>query len=194
MGKLDAWSRFRSRPWETWQSLESAWHSAYDIVGDASNVGSRELLNFVYQWWMNLSKAFEWLCQSDLAGSVHRNRVDAPGGCHVLYKVDCDTHLKERSSTTNGRFGRETYFQQLYRANRNDLLKEYEGKLVLGRRCQCGPRICQCGLVYVYANPTNTNSYNQTLAVNYSADTIKNSNGIKVLRFSEMLSIFGTGT
>jgi len=83
-------------------------------------------------------------------------------------------HLKERSSTTNGRFGRQNLFSAIFiEPNRNDLLKEYEGKLVFGGEDASADREdASTDLVYVYANPTNTNSYNQTLAVNYSADTI----------------------
>jgi len=97
-------------------------------------------------------------------------------------------HLKERSSTTNEDLEDRTYFSNFIEPNRNDLLKEYEGNSFLGRRCQRGREDASTDLVYVYANQQH-NSYNQTLAVNYSADTIKNSNGIKVIPLSEMLSI-----
>jgi hypothetical protein len=61
-----------------------------------------------------------------------------------------------------------TYFQ----SNRTDLLKEYKGKLVFeGDDVSSG----------LYADPTNANLYNVTRAVNYNADTIRNSNGITVL-------------
>jgi len=109
---------------------------------------------------------------------------------HVLYKVDCDTPSQRAKLDDKWKiWKREPIFSNFIEPNRNDLLKEYEGKLVFGGEDASADREdasadredASTDLVYVYANPTNTNSYNQTLAVNYSADTIKNSNGIKVL-------------
>jgi len=103
---------------------------------------------------------------------------------HVLYKVDCDYAISKSEARRQWKiWKREPIFSNFIEPNRNDLLKEYEGKLVLGRIASADREDASTDLVYVYANPQNTNSYNQTLAVNYSADTIKNSNGIKVLRF-----------
>ena len=109
---------------------------------------------------------------------------------HVLYKVDCDTPSQRAKLDDKWKIWKtEPIFSNFIEPNRNDLLKEYEGKLVFGGEDASADREdasadredASTDLVYVYANPTNTNSYNQTLAVNYSADTIKNSNGIKVL-------------
>ena len=102
---------------------------------------------------------------------------------HVLYKVDCDTPSQRAKLGDKWKIWKtEPIFSNFIEPNRNDLLKEYEGKLVFGGEIASADREdASTDLVYVYANPTNTNSYNQTLAVNYSADTIKNSNGIKVL-------------
>jgi hypothetical protein len=92
---------------------------------------------------------------------------------HVLYKTDCDEPSQRAKLDIEWRnWKREPIFSTFIEPNRNDLLKEYKGKLVFeGDDVSSG----------FYADPTNTNQYNVTRAVNYNADTIRNSNGITVL-------------
>ena len=147
-------------------------------------LAARELLNFVSSMVDEFEQGVrvavpEATLQAQYSAIVWMLRAVG----HVLYKVDCDTPSQRAKLDDKWKiWKREPIFSNFIEPNRNDLLKEYEGKLVFGGEDASADREdASTDLVYVYANPTNTNSYNQTLAVNYSADTIKNSNGIKVL-------------
>jgi hypothetical protein len=80
---------------------------------------------------------------------------------HVLYKVDCDTPSQRAKLDDKWKiWKREPIFSNFIEPNRNDLLKEYEGKLVFGAEDASAYREdasadredASTDLVYVYAN------------------------------------------